>query len=376
MKELLPAQRAWAQETFEAVRAKLQAECARMGDRIPNIPVNGVYPDNGAADLCDWVNGFWGGIMWQMYHATGETAYREAAIRLEERLDGALDEFTGLHHDVGFMWLHTAVAHDRLEPNPRSHTRGLHAATLLAGRYNPNGEYLSAWNENRPGWMIIDSLMNLPLLDWATDVSGDPRFAAIAARHTETLLRLILRGDGSVHHIAVVDPVTGELQDYPEGQGYASGSSWSRGQAWAIYGFALRYHHQHNPRCLNAAKAVAHYFLGNVAATGYKPLVDFRAPAEPVRWDSTAGVCAACGMLEISRHVPENERSLYVQGAVRLLRAAVDAFADWDHNRDGVLGGGTVAYHRPEGQGVPIIYGDYFLVEGLLRLLEQDAFLW
>lgn len=373
---LLPAQAKWAEETYAKVRTKLHAECLRMGDKIPNIPVDGVYSDNGAFDLCDWVNGFWGGLMWQMYYATHDAMYKTAALRVETRLDGALDKFSGLHHDVGFMWLHTSVAHDRIEPDARAKARALHAATLLAGRYNPNGAYLSAWNENRPGWMIIDSMMNVPLLYWATRETGDPRYEAIALRHVETLQRLLVRGDGSVHHIAVVDPVSGELLEYPEGQGYASGSSWSRGQAWAIYGFAISYRHKKNPRYLETAKAVAHYFLCNAAQTGYLPLVDFRAPSEPVEWDSTAAVCAACGLLEISTHVQEHEKALYVRGAVSLLQAVTQAFADWDEARDGILGGGTVAYHRPQGKNVPIIYGDYFLLEGLLRLLDKDIFIW
>ena len=164
--------------------------------------------------------------------------------------------------------------------------------------------------------------------------------------------------------------------DYPEGQGYASGSSWSRGQAWAVYGFAISYRHQNDIRYLETAKAAAHYFLSNVSQTGYVPLVDFRAPAEPKEWDSTAAVCAACGMLEISLHVPEHEKNLYIQGALRLLQAVTEKFADWDETRDGVLGGGTVAYHRQEGKNVPIIYGDYFLLEALLRLLNKDIFIW
>lgn len=366
----------WVRQTYEKVSAKLHEECLRMGEKIPNIPVDGVYPDNGKEDLCNWVNGFWGGIMWQMYHATGAPIYRESALHLEHRLDGALELFDGLHHDVGFMWLHTAVAHDRIEKDAHAHTRAMHAATLLAGRYNPTGRYISAWNENRPGWMIIDSMMNVPLLYWASEQNGDPRFKAIAQAHVETLMRLLVREDGSVHHIAVVDPATGELLDYPEGQGYASGSSWSRGQAWAIYGFAISYRHCKNERYLQIAKAAAHYFLANVSMTGDVPLCDFRAPETPVFWDSTAGVCAACGMLEISLHVPEYEKALYIQGALRILTATVEKFADWRLETDGILGGGTVAYHRPEEKGVPIIYGDYFMLEALLRLMGKDLFLW
>ncbi|MEG1012521.1 MAG: glycosyl hydrolase family 88, partial [Ruthenibacterium sp.] len=178
------------------------------------------------------------------------------------------------------------------------------------------------------------------------------------------------------HHIAVLDPATGELLDYPEGQGYASGSSWSRGQAWAIYGFAISYRHQKDERYLNIAKSAAHYFLANTARSGHVPLVDFRAPTEPVMYDSTAAVCAACGLLEISEHVSEYEKPIYVQGAMDLLQATTAKFADWNEASDGILGGGTVAYHRKGEVHVPIIYGDYFLLEAVLRLLKKDFFIW
>lgn len=368
--------RNWADQVYEKTLKKIQAECARMGNDIPYIPEDGRYSDYGETDIAFWTNGFWGGILWQLYQASGDEALKESAIIQEERLDRALEEYTGLHHDVGFMWLHTAIANYRITGNEKSRVRGLHAANLLSGRYNPNGRFISAWNENRPGWIIIDSLMNLPLLYWASEETQDPRFRNIAVSHLETVMKQLVRGDGSVHHIAVLDTGDGALLEHPAGQGYASGSSWSRGQSWAVYGFALSYRYTGDIRCLDFAKAAAHYFLANVSQSGYVARVDFRAPSLPEMWDTTASVCAACGLLEISEHVSEYEKPLYINGALSILHAVERSYCDWDASRDGIVGHGTVAYHRQGEIHVPIIYGDYFFTEAILRLKGKGIRIW
>ena len=116
--------------------------------------------------------------------------------------------------------------------------------------------------------------------------------------------------------------------------------------------------------------------MAQTAQTGYVSKVDFRAPEKPVLWDTTASACAACGLLEISRLVPEEECSFYYQGALSILHALVENYCDWNTETDGILGYGTVAYHREEGVHVPIIYGDYFLLEAILRLKGEESFLW
>lgn len=365
----------WVDQTFDKITEKITQECMRIGDKIPYIPHNFKYTDYGAEDIAFWTNGFWGGLLWQVYKATGNELFKEIAIKNEERLDVAMEEYEGLHHDVGFMWLHTSVAHYRIDGSKKSHVRALHAANLLAGRYNPAGRYISAWNENRPGWIIIDSMMNVPLLYWASEETGDPRFTNIALNHVETVMESLVRRDGSVHHIAVLDTENGTLLEHPTGQGYESGTSWSRGQAWAIYGFAISYKYRKDLRYLDIAKSIAHYFLANVSQSGYVPRVDFRSPKEPEMWDTTAAVCAACGMLEISEHVGELEKDFYVNGAMSILKS-VEQYCDWDCNHDGILGYGTVAYHREGEIHVPIIYGDYFLIEAITRLKENGFFIW
>jgi unsaturated chondroitin disaccharide hydrolase len=366
----------WSEEIWKKIEIKLEAQCKRLGPIMPYVPENGKYYDMGERELTAWTNGFYSGILWQMYHATKKDCYLENAREIEKRLDGAFQNFPKLDHDVGFLWLHTAVADYRLTGEEESKSRGLHAAGILAGRYNPSGRYIKAWNGARSGVAIVDCLMNLPLLYWASEQSGDSAWRQIAINHTEMALRYIIRSDGSCNHLVEFDPVTGEYLNNPGGQGYESGSSWSRGQSWGIYGMALAYKYTSNEAYLDAAKRVAHYFCANLALNDYVPMLDFRAPEEPVYYDTTAGVCAACGLLELSEHVNPLEKDLYVKSAVRCLKAVTERFCQWDPEKDSILNYGSARYDRESDRQVPIIYGDYFLVEGILRLLNKDFLIW
>jgi unsaturated chondroitin disaccharide hydrolase len=370
--------RAWAEGVFEKARRKVKAECSRLGEGIPYIARDGRYHDLDTPEgIYWWTNGFWPGLLWQMYHAGKDESFRRAAEAVEKRLDEALAGWEGLHHDVGFMWLHSAVANYRLTGNRDARRRGLHAANLLAGRYNPKGGFIRAWNGDCTGWIIIDCLMNIPLLYWAGKELEDPRFAYVAQDHAGTVLRTLARPDGSCNHIAVLYPESGACRETPGGQGYAPGSSWSRGQAWAVYGFALSFRHTGRQEYLDAAKKTAHYVAANLALNDWLPVVDFRAPASPVKYDSTAAMIASCGFLEIACHAGEYECPFFIKAALKTLRAGERAFADWDTETDGIIGKGTGSYHGgPDDTEVPIIYGDYFFVEAVLRLLGKDFLIW
>ena len=364
---------------YEKIKAKIKAECIRNKGIIPYISSNGRYTD--AQSIYWWTNGFWAGILWQMYHAEKEQIYMEEARRIEDRLDEALSGFEHIDHDAGFLWLHTAGADYRLTGNERSKRRIHHAATVLAGRFNPFLGIIRAWDDqwikgyDTAGAAIIDTMMNLPLLYLASEITGDRRFSHIAKTHAETMLMHMVRSDGSVNHQIVYDTETGKFHANPGGQGYESGSSWSRGQAWAVYGFALSYRYTGDERFLDAAKRTAAYFMANASLTGYVPYADFRAPEEPVYYDTTAGMAAACGMLEISGFVSKYEKPLYIKSARRLIEAADKIWCDYDTENDGILGGGSVSY-RNDTHHQKIIYGDYFFVEAVLRLMGKDFLIW
>ena len=371
----------WTEELLDKIKHKISAESDRMGDRIPYWTKNGRYEeDYGETDISWWTNGFWCGILWQMYHETGEEKYRRQAEAVEERLDSAFEAFEGLHHDVGFMWLHSAVADYRLTGSAKSRLRGLKAASILAGRFNLAGGFLKAWNpscveegEDCTGWTIVDSMMNIPLLYWASQETKDPRFAHIARTHADTVLRTLVREDGSCGHIGCMDPQTGAFLGTLGGQGYGEGTSWSRGQAWILYGFALSFRYTGNTAYLEAAKRTAHYFTANAALTDYLPLCDFRQPAVPEKTHPSARLSNPCRLLEIVEHLPEGEAGLYRGHAEKLIRVAGNV-CSWDEERDSILQKCMVAYHG--GQETDLIYGDYFLLEAALRLSGRGFMIW
>ena len=302
-----------------------------------------------------WTNGFWAGMMWLAFKETKKTLYKDIAIASEKALDQAFLSFDGLHHDVGFMWLPSAVAHYCIDGNAESKTRGMHAATLLAGRFNCMGEFIRAWNRDQLGWVIIDSMMNIPLLHWAHKETEDPRFYHIAVKHADTVMKNFVREDGSVHHIVELNPLTGQVVSIPIGQGYASGSSWSRGQAWAIYGFAVAYNYTQKTEYLDTAMKLLDKFMAE--SKGKVPAWDFRLPEfEEKALDTSAAAIVLCGIIELEKH----KTTLRLQKYKQMLRDSLEEYIDYDEDVMGILREQNGRHHYTS-------YGDYFWIESFMK---------
>ncbi len=371
--------RLWVTETLDRIEKKMKPVTERTGEKIPYTTVDGVFDDRSGNDQIGWwTNGFWGGIMWQLYSLTGEELYREKAEKLEEKLDAVLMSSSGLDHDNGFRWLPTAVADYRVTGNPQSFNRGILAANNLAGRFNLAGHFIRAWNDwnedDHRGWAIIDCMMNLPLLYWASEETKDPRFRQIAQAHADRAMECFVRGDGSCNHIVSFDPFTGEMLETYGGQGYGTGSSWTRGQSWGLYGFALSYLHTKEQRYLDTSRRIAHYFLANIPESGLIP-VDFRQPEDCTWEDSTAAVIASCGLIELAKATTGRDSQVYLKGAIGMLRALTEKRCNWSAESDGILEKCTAAYHDADHE-FSIIYGDYYLIEALMKLAEKELFIW
>ena len=369
----------WVEQTIEKIKKKMFPVTERNKDKIPYTTKDGVFDDRSGPDgISWWTNGFWGGIMWQMYSLTKEELYKDAACRTEEKLDAVLMDAGGLDHDNGFKWLPTAVADYRMNQNDKSYNRAILAANNLAGRFNLAGKFIRAWNDwggvDHRGWAIIDCMMNLPLLYWASDVTGDPRFRQIAAAHADTAQQCFVRDDGSVNHIVEFDPFSGEMVRTYGGQGYGVGSSWTRGQSWGLYGFVLSYLHTKDEKYLDTSRRIAHYFISNIPENGLIP-VDFRQPEECVWEDSTAAAIAACGLLELAKNVEGRDSDVYLKAALKLLKTLDKERCSWDDGVDNLLEKCTAEYHSEEHE-FSIIYGDYYFIEALLKLSGQELFIW
>lgn len=359
----------WAKEVQEKIIHKLRGTALEIGSRCPHAEHGGIYDNQ---PISWWTNGFWPGILWTAYRATREPLFLNVARECEKQLDQVLREYVHTDHDAGFMWSLAAVADYKITGNPKAKTRGLVAANYLAGRFHLTGNYIQAWN-GKSGWAIIDCMMNLPLLYWASEMVNDGRYRAMAQAHTRTVLEHFCRPDGSVNHIVAFDPETGEVDNIPQGQGAAPDSKWARGTSWAVYGFALGYGYTKNQEYLEQAKKTADFFLEQLPED-HVCYWDFAVPVTPeTPRDTSAAACAASGMIEIFRHSGEQK---YLDGAVAILQGLTEHFADFTLSCQQLLNGGTGNFPQGDNINVGLIYGDYFYFEAVNKLCGEKGLFW
>lgn len=367
-------------EIWKKVDRKLSVVAVKSRDKLPYTTKEGIHNNMATTELVDsWTNGFWGGMMWLMYNATKNETYRDTARKSEELLDKALEKSEKLHHDVGFMWHLTSGANYRLTGDLKAKNTDLITAALLVSRYNVNGGFIRAWNwEGTEGLSIIDTMMNLPLLYWASKELNDDNMKNIAIRHADMVLRDHIRPDSSVRHIVEHNVINGDIVKVHGGQGYDENSCWTRGLAWAIYGMVLSYIHTEEEKYFETAIKCADYYIENIKPYEYLTPLDFNAPKEPLYYDSTAGVITACGLLEIAKFTSEEKASLYTETAINILKATDEHFCNYEDNEDSIVQMGSERYPHEsmEGIHIPIIYGDFFFVEALCKLRGSEFLIW
>lgn len=321
-----------------------------------------------------WTAGFWTGLLWLVVQEQQDDRLRQIADECEGQLDSLLQDYDSLSHDVGFMWTLSSIAQWRVTHNEASKRRAMVAASHLAGRFNIKGRFIRAWNQpERTGWAIIDCLMNMPLLYWAAEQTGDPRFKHIAEAHTLTAAKNFLREDGSVHHVVCFDPVTGECTGALGGQGYSEGSAWARGAAWGIYGWTLGFRHTGRSEFREAAERAVDFFLTHLPADRV-PYWDFRLPSfEGAPRDSSAAAIAASGMLDLADAVGGEKGGYYREQALSILESLTkNYFAD--ETEEAILLFGTGNLPMNQNINRPLIYGDYYYMEALSKLKGHLAF--
>lgn len=383
MKSIIIENQKWIDEVWGRLDNKLSRIAVKSRGKIPYTTYNGVHNDKIVEDIGSWTNGFWAGLMWVMYERTRNEDYRITAEVAEKAMDKAFEDYDRLGHDVGFMWHIMSCANYRLIGNRKSRLRSLYAPSLLSSRYNISGHFIRAWNKKWRGYetkgiTVIDSMMNLPLLYWASDEIGDDRFKKIAIEHANMTIRDHVREDGSIYHIVEHDTLTGEPIRVMSGQGYSETSCWTRGLAWMVYGSVLSYVHTGDKKYLEASMRSADYFIDHCSKNGYKTVIDFGAPAEPVYYDSTAGVCAACGMLEIARNTTSEVSKKYCTEAINILKATYENFCNFGENEDSIvqMGSCSYPYENFDSVHIPIIYGDFFFAEAMAKLKGTDFLIW
>ena len=378
----------WANEELKKVREKIEWVAENNKHKIPyTTDEKGVY-DNKADKEKDfriddginwWTNGFWAGILWLLYNDTGEEKYRKDALIQEELLDKAFEMYYGLHHDVGFMFVPSAVADYRITGNRESRKRALHAANLLAGRFNEAGGFIRAWNDlegcDTRGWAIIDCMFNLSLLYWAGEEIKDPRYVQIASSHAKTVAEAFVRKDGSVCHIVEFDPASGKRIKSYGGQGYDHGSAWTRGQGWALYGFTSAYIHSGEKVFLDTAEKIGDYCLSKIRDPYIIP-VDFDQPEKPEYEDSCAACIIAGGLLELSGIVNDpDKKKRYAETAYRIIKVLAETRADYSRDCEAIVKNCSASYHGNT-HHITMVYADYYYIEAIWKLTGRELFIW
>lgn len=335
----------------------------------------------------EWTTGFWTGEIWLAYEHTGEACFRKAAeIQVESFLERIEKKIDVNHHDMGFLFSLSCVAAYKLTGNAHAKKAALLAADHLAERYREKGQFLQAWGnvgEAKEYRLIIDCLLNLPLLYWASEVTGQARYAQMAENHIRTAMKCILRPDDSTYHTHFIDMETGEPTYGVTHQGNRNGSAWARGQAWGIYGIALSYRYLKEPSYIDLFCRVTDYFIRHLP-DDLVPYWDFdfdTGSTEPR--DSSASAIAVCGMLEMAKYLEKERAEYYRQAAYRMLRALMDRCSNGDIKKsNGLLLHGTYARDSKENtctnRGVDECntWGDYFYMEALTRMVTDWKLYW
>lgn len=361
----------------------LQAAGAPTGKNYPRT-----MKDNGelvTTNMYDWTSGFFPGSLWYLYELTNNIHWKDAAEAWTVSLE-PLKTFTA-HHDLGFMMYCSYGNAERLASKPEYKDILIESANSLSTRFSENTQTIKSWNYNK-SWndsterfypVIIDNMMNLELLFFASKVTGDKKYYDIAVKHADTTLKNHFREDFSTYHVVDYDTITGKVLDRGTAQGFSDNSTWSRGQAWAIYGYTMTYRETKDPKYLDAAIKATDFYLKhlpedlipfwdfNVGQEGFVPGKKSHATKfqEKLR-DASAAAITCSALFELGSLA--NNKS-YTDTAIKMLHSlaspAYRAALGTNANFLIMHCVGSIP-HRSE-IDKPLVYADYYFLEALTR---------
>lgn len=374
-----------AQQAMERAVTILKQDLDRFTDQFRrNGTTDNFYQPR---ENTSWTTGFWTGQIWLAYEASQDQRFEIAGQkqvtsflhRIQQKID--VD-----HHDMGFLYSLSCVAAYKLTGNQEGKEAAILAADQLISRYNPVGEFIQAWGAKGAEdnyRLIIDCLLNLPLLYWASEVTGKPIYADVAKKHITTALKVIMRPDASTYHTYFFDRQTGQPLYGETLQGYSDNSAWARGQAWGVYGTALSYRYTKNPQYIDSFYKITDYFIEHLPQD-LVPYWDFSfsdGSTEPR--DSSSAAIAVCGMLEMSKYLPTEQKQYYGDMALKILYSLIENYSVPSIEiSNGLLLHGVYAKSSPHNpcrdRNVDEcnVWGDYYYMEALIRVIKDWNLYW
>ncbi|MDF2923581.1 MAG: glucuronyl hydrolase [Paenibacillaceae bacterium] len=365
------------QKEIELIIGTIDQNMKKFGSRFPHIHREGIYSESFSADG-SWTGSFWTGMVALAFRHTGDPRYKEYLYtylpQYQERLRSGYTD-----HDLGFLYQLYAVEAFRLTGDEVFRSLGLAAADMLLLRYNERGQFIRAWgplsSDIRSGKIIIDCMMNLPLLHSASLLTGEDKYRQAACAHAESSRAHLIRPDYTTYHTFDFDPVTGKPIGGCREDGYSDESTWSRGQAWGIYGFTLAAKHTGEEKFLITAQGMADFFMAHTPE-GKIPPWDFRLPDDaPQLLDTSAAAIAISGMLDLAEAVTDSKQAKrYREWALQALQTLQEC-ASARERTQGIL---PCSYARTD-QGAAhhyTIWGDYYYLEALGKAAGCNWQLW
>lgn len=317
----------------------------------------------------NWVSGFYPGTLFYLYEGTKDKILYDAGLAKLPIMEPIkyIDS-----HDIGFMMFCSFGNANNIRPSAMYKDVLLTSAQSLSKRFNPIVGCTMSWG-SKPGEfrVIIDNMMNLELLMWATRVSGDSSYAKIAISHANTTMKNHFRPDYSSYHLVNYNPATGGINKKQTVQGYADDSAWARGQGWGLYGYTMMYRETRDPKYLDQARHIAEFILNHPNLPKDKvPYWDFNAPDIPNAYrDASAGAIYASALIELSGYVDAVAAKKYLDAAETIIRTlSTDRFkAAYGENGGFILKHSVGHLPKPAMIDVPLTYADYYFVEAMLR---------
>ncbi len=362
-------------KNIDIIIKKIDKNIEKFGNDYPaSASVHNKYP---LVKNVEWTTSFWTGMLWLAYEVTKEEKYKKLAqvhcLDFENRLVKGIEIDT---HDLGFLYTLSCVANYKITKNEKYKEVAIKSADKLISRYSDKAKIIQAWGDlkdpKQQGRMIIDCNMNLPLLYWATEVTGNKIYKEIAYNHAKQAQKYIVREDNSTYHTYYFDINTGEGKYGDTHQGYDDNSCWTRGEAWGIYGFLLSYIHTGDESFLETSIELSKYFIKHMDKEDVIEF-DFQSPLKPKIYDSSAMAITLTAFIDLVKYVNDKNLVEEIKKAIELMMKILDEKAfDKNVENEGVLKLSTYNYNENRGINEFNIWGDYYYFEALCKLSNID----
>ena len=356
-----------------------------MAEQLENVPDTACFPrsvkEDGSYRLenaKDWTSGFYPGSMWLAYDLTGDEALAKEARMYTNRLED-IQYYIG-NHDIGFMMFCSYGHALRLKPESKDKQILVNSSESLCARFSPEVGLIRSWDFGDWSYpVIIDNMMNLEMLFWASEQTGNSKYRDIAIAHADKTLKNHFRQDMTSYHVVSYSVPSGKVESKGTFQGYSDSSAWARGQAWGVYGYTMCYRFTKNPVYLEAAHKIVRFIMNNrPSEKDYIPYWDYNAPDIPnAPHDASAAAITASALLELNGYTDDKKLSDdYTEYAESILKqlSSPEYLAKDKENKGFILLHSVGSFPHNSEVDVPLNYADYYYLEALKRYKELKKF--